>query len=334
MNNPKLSLVNEQSSPLFRIMSVYNIDEPGKRQFDNNICAFHIGNGYVLTIAHTLRTQAGFLKSIDADIYDAEIASKLDEKQAKAFDRYYKKDEQTGKRYLSVYDNESIQDIATILWSIKFDTRWQTLYSKGISKPYMIVQFNEQAFYGDESVNESFGGHYLFDTIAAKHTYLVETELVKAFYEDDIALYKMVGVSDEIIEKIPVIAIDSEPVDIEERMHCLQGSPANEAGRLLNSAMVEGILDHTSHFNDPIQGDYTIKGLRYLIKGYFRFGSSGAPYLSYNEATGQYMANAIQSEASPIQLTIDNNREGNYQFVNAIATPLYNVKEYLLGLLN
>lgn len=94
-------------------------------------------------------------------------------------------------------------------------------------------------------------------------------------------------------------------------------------------ATVEGLLDHTSLFSDPIGGNYPIKGLRYLIKGYFRFGSSGAPYLTYDPKTERYAANAIQSEASPIQLTIDSNREGNYQFVNAIATPLHNVKEYL-----
>ena len=67
-------------------------------------------------------------------------------------------------------------------------------------------------------------------------------------------------------------------------------------------------------------------GLRYLIRGYFRFGSSGAPYVYYSEAEGQFKVNAIQSEASPIQLSINNNREGNYQYVNAIASPLKNIQ--------
>ncbi|MDD4645083.1 MAG: hypothetical protein PHY99_03760 [Bacteroidales bacterium] len=38
---------------------------------------------------------------------------------------------------------------------------------------------------------------------------------------------------------------------------------------------------------------------------------------------------AIQSEACPIQLEIKGSRTGNYQFVNAIATPLANVMDRL-----
>ena len=68
-------------------------------------------------------------------------------------------------------------------------------------------------------------------------------------------------------------------------------------------------------------------GLRYLIRGYFRFGSSGAPYVYYNADEGQFKVNAIQSEASPIQLSINNSRDGNFQYVNAIASPLKNIKE-------
>ena len=47
MKEKKLALIDEQKSPLFRTMSVFNDDEPARRAFDNNICAFHIGNGGV-----------------------------------------------------------------------------------------------------------------------------------------------------------------------------------------------------------------------------------------------------------------------------------------------
>ena len=48
----------------------------------------------------------------------------------------------------------------------------------------------------------------------------------------------------------------------------------------------------------------------------------------------KHASDAIQSEACPIQLSIDNKREGNFQYVNAIATPLNNIKEKLEYYLN
>ena len=64
MKDKILELINEQQSPLFRVMSVYNENEPIKRQFANNICAFHIGNGYVLSVAHNLRPEAQFFRLV------------------------------------------------------------------------------------------------------------------------------------------------------------------------------------------------------------------------------------------------------------------------------
>ena len=115
--------------------------------------------------------------------------------------------------------------------------------------------------------------------------------------------------------------------EMETGLYCLQSSPAGYLGRLLNKAVIEGYLDQYQVFQDAIGGNYILEGFRYLIRGYFRFGSSGAPYLTYDEPTGNFRVNAIQSEASPVQLSINNNREGNYQYVNAIASPLFLVKE-------
>ncbi len=46
----KHALIDEQTSPLQRMMWIYNVDEPQKRTFENNMCTFHIGNGYFLSV--------------------------------------------------------------------------------------------------------------------------------------------------------------------------------------------------------------------------------------------------------------------------------------------
>ena len=68
---------------------------------------------------------------------------------------------------------------------------------------------------------------------------------------------------------------------------------------MINEARIEGILDHHAIQSDIIGGNYIRKGLRYLIKGYIRFGYSGAPYFKYNEENKSFQVNAIQSEACP-----------------------------------
>jgi hypothetical protein len=93
-------------------------------------------------------------------------------------------------------------------------------------------------------------------------------------------------------------------------------------------------MEQHAIFADNIGGNYFFEGLRYLLKGYFRFGSSGAPYFIYNKENNCFEVNALQSEASPIQLSINNSQEGNYQYVNAIATPLNIVKEKLTKEIN
>ena len=167
-----------------------------------------------------------------------------------------------------------------------------------------------------------------------KYTFLVEVELVKAFYSADIALYKMVNVSEELINKIPYLDIDLNFLDEpKDKLYCLQSSPTSSAGRMLNEATIEGMLDHFNLFPDDIGGNYVVEGYRYLIKGYFRFGSSGAPYILYDEVKGRFVVNAIQSEASGIQLSIKNDKEGNFQYINAIASPLYVIKDELAAFL-
>jgi len=335
MINKKHALIDEQTSPLQRIMWIYNIDEPQRRTFENNICTFHIGNGYFLSVAHNLRIQAGLFRSIDNDLYRRELLPILDGSQNRLLDQYYFVDEYTGKRYLSPTDPANVQSIVSILKQKRFDTRWVTLAEKNICNPFVVFQFKNNAFYGDPALSRQFpANRCMFDNDARKHTFLVEVELVNAFYSADIALYRIVNTTQDIINKIPAVDLNFEFLDeAVNNFYCLQSSPNSPAGRLLNEAKIEGMLDHFGIFNDDISGNYIFDGYRYLIKGYFRFGSSGAPYLYYDAARNKYVVNAIQSEASGIQLSIKNEREGNFQYVNAIASPLYIIKDGLEQLL-
>jgi hypothetical protein len=331
MINKKLALINEQTSPLQRIMFIYNIDEPQKRTFENNICAFHIGNGYFLSVAHNLRLQAGFFRSIDEALYKKELFPILDGNQSRMLETHYYTDPYTNKKHLNSVDPANLAAISNILKQKRFDTRWVTLAEKDICNPYLVFQFKNNQFYNDPSLTRQFAeNRMMYDNDAQKHTFLVEVELVNAFYSADIALYKMVGVSKDIIDKIPSVDIDFNFLDEpNDKLYCLQSSPNGPAGRLMNEAIIEGLLDHFGIFPDDIGGNYVFDGYRYLIKGYFRFGSSGAPYFFYDAARGKYVVNAIQSEASGIQLSIKNDREGNFQYVNAIASPLYIIKDEL-----
>ncbi|GAA4460989.1 hypothetical protein GCM10023093_04810 [Nemorincola caseinilytica] len=327
----KLALINEETSPLMRMMWIYNADEPNRRTFENNICTFHIGNGYFLSVAHNLRMQAGFVRSIDADLYRAEILQKLDGSQNRLMEQHYFTDEYTRKRYLANSDPANLHTITNILKQKRFDTRWVTLAQKGICTPHVIFQFRENMFYKDADITRQFDANMqLYDADAHKYTFMLPVELVAAYYTEDVALYRIVDTPAEVIAKIPSLPVCYDLLEEDNaKLYCLQSSPGGAVGRLLNIARIEGLLDHFGVFQDDIGGNYLFERYRYLIKGYFRFGSSGAPYLYYNSARNSFVINAIQSEASGVQLSIKNDREGNYQYVNAIATPLHVLKDSL-----
>jgi hypothetical protein len=327
MINKKLSLVHEQSSALFRLMFIQNSQEPARRQFDNNICAFHIGGGYILSVAHNLRTEAGLFKSIDEAVYQNEIFPRLDTAQRELFNQSFFLDTYTNKRYVNIPNQQDAQNVANILAQVQFDTRWATLLERKICTPYLILHFSNNLFYNDAALTSQLDANNHFPEPALnRHSFLIELELVEAFYGQDVALYKIINTPEAIINRLPSLEVDERICnDDQQDYYCLQSAPGGALGRLLNHAQIEGFLDHHGIFPDRIGGNYIFEGLRYLIKGYFRFGSSGAPYVVYDEASGQYKVNAIQSEASPIQLSIKNDREGNFQYINAIAVPLANV---------
>jgi hypothetical protein len=331
MKSKILELINEQTSPLFRIMSIHNDTELTRKTFDNNISAFHIGNGFVLSVAHNLRMESQFFKSITEEKFQQEILPKCNREEHVLLNRYYLLDPQTGKRYFQVPNQNEMKVVIDILRDIKCDTRWSTLYEEEICKPFLIVNFKENLYYRDSELTKLFSPTHTFpEPNINSHTFILELKIVKAFYSEDIALYKIVNTDQRIVDKLAKAEISFDFSMPNAPLYCLQGSPSGtNLGRMINEAKIEGILDHHAVEPDRIGGPVVREGLRYLLKGYFRFGSSGAPYFNYDENTNSFKANAIQSEASPIQLSIGGNKNGNFQYINAIASPLMLIQEEL-----
>lgn len=327
----QLELTNEQTSPLFRIMWIQNRDEPHRRHFENNICAFHIGNGFILSVAHNLKVEAAIFKSIDNLIYLTDIFPYLNSEQAQLFESCYPLESGNQRRYANVTNPNDYQNIINLLKQINFDTRWTTMMDRKICRPHLVIQFKDNLFYNNPELSSHFNQTtYFAEPGIQRHTFLVEVELVEAYYNEDIALYKIINTSQAVIDAMPSLEVDYSLLDDnQENYYCLQSSPTSEIGKLLNKAQIEGFTEHFALFQERIGGNYNLEGLRYLIKGYFRFGSSGAPYVLYDANTDCFKVNAIQSEACPIQLSINNQRDGNFQYVNAIASPLQIIQERL-----
>lgn len=327
MKSQKIELINELSSPLFRIMSIYNDNDPLRRQYENNICAFHIGNGYILSVAHALKAEMTFFRSMEEVQFQANILPHLNALEIQQFNQWYLLDGATNKRYLNITDAE-LPQLVNILQRINYDTRVETLYLNNICKPYLVVQQRAMQYFNNPVVHAQFNPTLILtDPLSQRQTYLIETELVEAYISDDIALYRIINTPQNIIDQLPAFEMDTEVYDSTDKdFFCLQSAPSDaNPGRMLNEANIEGLIDQFSIQTERISGNYIFQGLRYLIKGYFRFGSSGAPYIKWDEQSNKFKVNAVQSEACPIQLTINNNRNGSFQFINAIATPLANV---------
>tara|TARA_B110000114_G_C15021392_1_gene369043 strand:- start:34 stop:1059 length:1026 start_codon:yes stop_codon:yes gene_type:complete len=335
MKEQLLNLIEEQTSPLFRIMSVFNQTEPGRRNFENNIIAFHIGNGFVLSVAHNLKPEAGIIKSIDEASFQANIVAHCTIDEVTLLNKCYILDPATNKRYVNITDQNDLQPTIDVFKRINYDTRWVTQYDNGICTPVLIVQFRNNQFYNDVPLNHHFNADNLFHEPSNEtYTHLLKLELKKAWYSEDIALYKIIDTDQDIIDKLPVAEISYDCQIPPNSLYCIQAAPSSNMGRMVNESKIEGILDHHAHVQDRFDGNSLRKGLRYLLKGYFRFGSSGAPYFIYDEETNTFKVNAIQSEACPIQLSIKNDKNGNFQYINAIASPLFIIREELEEELN
>src|ERR1041384_237948 len=337
MKQAKQILIDEQTSPLFRIMSIFDDADPVKRKFRSASAGFHVGNGYIISVDHFLHSTIPLVPSAPEPFFQNEILPKLNRADANQLLQHYALDATTQRRYLNVTNEKTAQALARKLRAAKCDTRIETLYSKAVCKPFLIVQFKNNSFFNDATLTSQINPAYNFHEISInRYTFLLQLDLLKAFVEHDMAVYRLSKATESLMKGIPSIEVDYNTYDDDcSNLYCLQSSPSNSnLGHLLNRAQIEGILDHWAHMPDEIAGSYIFEGLRYLIRGYFRFGSSGAPYVKYDEATSGFKVIAIQSEAAPIQLTIKDDREGNYQYVNALASPLSLVSSDLPKLMN
>lgn len=331
MNKKKLNMISDYKSPLFRIMSIYNSEDKNRRRFYGNICAFHIGNGFILSVGHNLRVTIPFPDSISDTIFNNEIKSLLNSQELTNFQKIYDYDQTTKKWYIkkSVKDFDKIA--SNMFNRINYDRRPITFYSKGICTPYLIIQFQENSFYKNVNYLDMMPTYSSFhEPSLDRYTFIIKLDFIESFYQEDYSIYQINSDYKKIIKFIPFIDIDYNIYDsLKKDFYCLQGAPIGNLGRMLNQSSIEGLLDHFISVNDNIGGIYFRQGLRYIIRGYFRFGSSGAPYLKYNKIKRKFAVNAIQSEACPLQLMINNNQVGNFQYVNAIASPISNIKKKL-----
>src|SRR5688500_8699562 len=227
MKAQKLAAINDMTSPLFRIMSVHNENEPHRRQIDNDICAFHIGNGYILSVAHTMKGELTIFRSMREADYQATIIPHLSAAEILQFNGSYVLDNVTNKRYLNLVNQNDYTLLVDILKRINYDTRIETLYQNNICKPYLIIQQKAAQFYNNAAEHARFHtSHRFLDPNTQRHTYLIEIELIESLRSDDPALYLIVNMQQSIVHLIPLFDLDQEIYDLTERdLYRLQSAP-------------------------------------------------------------------------------------------------------------
>jgi hypothetical protein len=331
MKIKKLDLINENNSPLFRIMSIYNLQGQNVG-FANNICAFHIGNGIILSVAHNLRGIDRLPMLISDTFFQNEIIAKIQVHDQAVFGQHYPLIPGTNQRVFTNSENQALNDqLANKLDEQKVDRRFSELHKQNCCNPYLVASFRTNAFCGDTSLNKHFSATTSFpEPSINRHTFLMEVELLDEFVNEDIAIYRIVNSHQDVIDRLPSLDVDFEIYeDGVKNYYCLQTAPFDNLGRIINSVQIEGHLDSYSLENDIFGNSYIMEGLRYLIKGYFRFGSSGSPYIIYDSENEKFKINSIQSQASFIQLSIGGKMDGNVQYVNGVASPLKLIEEQL-----
>jgi hypothetical protein len=335
MKGKKFQLIDENTSPLFRIMSIYNSSAPNKA-FANNICAFHVGKGLIISVSHNLRQLDRLPLILSDHFYQTELLTKINASDRPQFDQAYPLIAGTNQRIATGLNQQKVEQLAKKLDDAKVDRRYTKLYSENCCKPFLVTTFRNNAFCGDAALNAHFSANHKFpEPSLNRHTFLIELELIDNLESEDIAIYRIINTHDDVINKLPSIEMDFELYDTgTQDYYCLQVAPYDNLGRIINEARIEGLLDNFALEYDLLGNTYRFEGLRYLIKGFFRFGSSGAPYLLYDRENEKFKVNGVQSQASFIQLLINNNMNGNLQYVNGIATPMALVEEKINQRLN
>ncbi len=226
--------------------------------------------------------------------------------------------------------------VLKILGTHRYDSRLQTLLTKGFCKTLLVCQFSTNFFYNDQTVTNSFTPHNVLpEPQFNRYNFTLELELVSAFYEHDLAIYRIVNAPPVQLICFKSQTLITSIVMIPRKI--IIAFRARQQVRLEGcsvSPKLKVLLDQFSLFMDPIAGQYLSEGSRYLIKGYFCFGSSGAPYLKWDSESDEFKVNSVQSEACGLQLNIDGKRDNNFQYVNAIASPIALIEDELNQLIN
>jgi len=329
-----IKLIEEKTSPLFRVMTAFNYDLDTKT-YKNNIICSHIGNGYFISVAHNLRKEHGIPPSIPNVTFMTKYINCLTSKEQANMKSKFKFDS-ARKRwiYKNVNDAKEVAKIRKKLNQCSLNTTYLESYKNGVAKPFLLLQFRDQDFFNSDTATKSLASkNYTYKENVKRHTYFLELELYHASWSNDICIYKLEDKHKDIIPLIPSLSIDTTLYDGTEnlKIYSLQSSPISTMGRLLNEAKIEGISDHFSQ-QKHFKPSYILEGMRYLMIGYFRFGSSGAPYILHNQENDTFSAFAIQSEACPLQLSINSKQTGNFQYTKALASPLSNIKSILADL--
>lgn len=336
MKHKKLELINENTSPLFRIMSVYNLNGQNIG-FANNICAFHIGNGLILSVAHNLRSIDRLPLLLSDAYFQNELMAKVPVADQALFTQHYTSIAGTSKLIFNGSGNQALaEQLASKLDDAKVDRRFSELNKQNCCNPHLVATFRKNSFCDEPALNVHFTGSNSFSEVDLnRHTFLLELELLDEFVNEDLAIYKIINSHNDVINKLPSLQVDFELYDTGTTNYfCLQTAPYDNLGRIINEARIEGILDNFSKENDVLGNSYIMDGIRYLMKGYFRFGSSGSPYIIYDNETETFKINAVQSQASFIQMSIAGKMDGNVQYVNGIASPLSLIEETLKKRIN
>lgn len=136
MKDKKLNLIDENNSPLFRIMSVYNLSG-NNIAFANNICAFHIGNGLVISVAHHLRAFDGLPILLTETFYQNELSPKIDPNDLPLFNQHYTSIPGTAKRVFNGGGNQPlVEQLIKKLDEAKVDRRFSKLHTENCCKPF------------------------------------------------------------------------------------------------------------------------------------------------------------------------------------------------------
>ena len=199
MKDKKLQLIDENNSPLFRIMSIYNASATNKA-FANNICAFHVGKGIIISVAHNLRQQDRLPLIMSDHFYQTELLTKINAADRPTFDQAYPLPAGANERIATGLNQQTGEQLAKKLDDAKVDRRYTKLYSENCCKPFLVTTFRNNAFCGDAALNIHFPANHQFpETTLNRHTFLIELELLDNLEKEDVAIYRIVNTHNDII---------------------------------------------------------------------------------------------------------------------------------------